>query len=101
MVPLVDERLSFADRALSFLIEPLLLLFIESLLLLCHRFPSYSPISSSSSSGVMRGPPAAGLAWRAIVLGLEWPVIPFSLKGRAILCMRIRRLAVSTESRTV
>src|SRR5262249_6419739 len=101
MVPLVDERLSFADRALSFLIEPLLLLFIESLLLLCHRFPSYSPISSSSSSGVMRGPPAAALAWRAIVLALDWRVMPFSLRSRAIIALRMSRMAVSRNSTIV
>src|SRR5262245_44358283 len=44
------------------------------------EFPSLQiPISSLNSSGVIKGPPAAALAWRATMRALDLRVMPFSL----------------------
>src|SRR6266540_50534 len=58
-------------------------------------------ISSSNSSGVIKGPLAAALAWRAIMLVLDFRVTPSSVRSRAIIALRISRMAVSRNSITV
>ena len=47
------------------------------------------------SPGVISGPPAAAFAWRAITVALEFLAIPRSLMSRAVMALRISRMAVS------
>ena len=63
--------------------------------------PHYRSIGSLSSSGVINGPPAAALAWRAITSALDFLVMPRSLMSRAIMALRMSRMAVSRNSTMV
>src|SRR6516225_4769044 len=63
-----------------------------------HGLAPQIPISSLNSSGVMRGPPAAALAWRAIVAAFDLRETPFSLRSRAIVALRIRAMALSRNT---
>src|SRR5262249_60106372 len=56
------------------------------------------PISSLNSSGVISGPPAAAVDWRAIVLALDLREMPLSLRSRAIIALRISGMALSRNS---
>src|SRR5262249_13098121 len=56
------------------------------------------PTSSLSSVGGIKGPPAAALAWRAITLASDPRLTPLSLRSRAIMALRISRIAVSRNS---
>src|SRR5262249_768607 len=63
-----------------------------------YPFIQNGGISSLSSSGVMSGPPAAALAWRAIVAAVDLRVTPLVLRSRASMALRISRMALSTNS---
>src|SRR5262245_40283765 len=63
-----------------------------------HGLAPQIPISSLSSSGVINGPPAAALAWRAIVAALDLRVMPLSLMSRAIIALRMSGMALSRNS---
>jgi hypothetical protein len=54
-----------------------------------------------TSPGVISGPPAAAFARRAITVALEFLVIPRSLMSRAVIALRISRMAVSKNCVTV
>src|SRR5262249_56097702 len=49
----------------------------------------------------MSGPPAAALAWRAIVAALDFLLTPLSLRSRAITALRISGMALSKNSMMV
>src|SRR5262245_35915841 len=63
-----------------------------------HSSLAQMSISSFHSSGVSNGPPAAALACRGIVLALDPLLTPLSLRSRAIMSLRISRIAVSKNS---
>src|SRR5262249_42835464 len=71
------------------------------IVIVSHRSLGQIPISTFHSSAVISDPPAAALAWRAIVLALDWRVTPLSLKSRAMAALRMSRMAVSRNSTMV